>query len=213
MYIGGIYMSDETGLVKVEDRELVTHFDGNINVAVTIRGISHTRNLSEDLNVDEENIQTVLQQAPGKTAYWHMLYEQQRSIVQRIKVAMERKYAKLNMQFRKDATNDGAKTSTNEIEARILCDEDYQTLQDRYLDEQEKERILKAAINSLDELRSTLISFSSNMRTLGDVKVKHFKRGESTAKGGHAAIQENITKAKENLLADKLRANREAAKQ
>ena len=69
----------------------------------------------------------------------------------------------------------------------------------------------------LDKNLVRLIWFTSEADngdiTLGDVKVKHFKRGESTAKGGHAAIQENITKAKENLLADKLRANREAAKQ
>jgi hypothetical protein len=176
--------------------------DGGIEVSVTISGTNHTRSLSDDLKVTEEHIQEVLIQAPGKTAHWNLLYQQQKSIKGRVKTSLESKHAELNLRFRKEANQDGVKISANEVEAKILCSPEYQELQNILLDEQEKENVLKACVDAIDELKSTLISLSANMRTLGDVKIKHLP------KGGAAKVAEAVTEAKESLLAQRIKANR-----
>jgi len=143
-----------------------------IVIEVKLDGQLHKRNLSEDLAVDEEHINVYLQRAPGLTAYWNTLLEKQRSIVQRIKVTKDRKFAELSKHYRSIIVNDTGKVSNAQIEANILSDPDYQKIEDELLDNQEKELLLKGAVEAIRELRSTLISLSANMRQAGNISIK-----------------------------------------
>ena len=162
MYQGGIHMTEE------EQQTLPP-----IIISVEIAGEMVRRNLSDDLKVDEEHINEYLRRAPGLTAYWNTLFEKQRSITQRNKVALDRLYASKDRRYREIARADDRKPVNAEIEAEVLNDEDYINLQEEFLDNQEKELLLKGAVEAIRELRSTLISLSANMRHSGNIGVKN----------------------------------------
>jgi len=184
--------------------ELVKQKDGAIEITVNIQGTEYQRNLSDDLAVTEDHIQEVLIQAPGKATFWNMLYQKQRSVVQKLKVTMERTYAELNTEYRRNADQDGKKISQDEVAAMILCNKDYQEIQDTLLVEQEKSNVLKAATDGIESLKSTLISLSANMRSQIGIHVKEEKK----SKWSPAATEEVVRKGKENAFAAKERARR-----
>lgn len=130
------------------------------------------RKLSDDLAVDEEHINDTLLRAPGITAYWASLYERQRGITQRKKVELERLRAQKDKHYRTLAKRGSDRVSNAEIAAMIQTDEEYTAVEDEYLQLHETELILKAALEAIKELRSTLISLSANMRTERQIKQK-----------------------------------------
>ncbi len=142
-----------------------------VQIQVRVGDEIHTRNLSDDLRVDEEHINEYLTRAPGLTAYYNMLYEKQRSIVTRNKVALERLYATLDAQYRKQKRDDDQKPVNAEIENLVKLNDDYCTLEDQLVENQETLNLLKAAVESIKEMRSTLISLSANMRSSGSIRV------------------------------------------
>jgi hypothetical protein len=138
-----------------------------MEIAITINGEVHKRNLANDLSVDEEHINDTLIDAPGKTAYWNYLYQCQKSIVSKQKVKVERYAAELGKRLREEARADDHRTTDKSVADEIASDEIYQSLQNELLDMEELENQLKAAVEAIRELRSTLISLSANLRTEG----------------------------------------------
>jgi hypothetical protein len=136
-----------------------------IVISVELNGTTHRRDLMEDLVVDEEHIDQYLIEAPGKTAWWHHLYEQQKTRCQKQEVKIERLAAELDVKFRKEADDDSRRVTDKAILSLIKTDEEYQGLEDELLEMKETLNILKAAVAAIGELRSTLISLSANMRT------------------------------------------------
>lgn len=144
----------------------------SIVVSMEMGGEIVKRNLSEDLKLDEEHINEYLIRQPGIVAYWNNLHERQKSVVDRVKVAKQRKYAELQRHYRDIAKNDESRVTNAEIESRIFADTAFQEIEDRLLEEEEKCGVLKSAVEALREMRSTLISLSANMRAGGDIKIK-----------------------------------------
>jgi hypothetical protein len=143
-----------------------------IIITVKIGGVVEQRNLSDDLSVSEDHINEYLIRSPALTAYWNMLHEKQRSIVQRTEVAVKRKRGEIAKRQRELRRSDNEKISVSEIESLIDCDPDFQEIENQYLDLCDNERLLKGAVDSIKELRSILISLSANMRQSGHIKIK-----------------------------------------
>lgn len=151
-----------------------------LEITVSMGGQIYKRSLLDDLTVDEEHVNTYLVEAPGKTAWWHQLYEQQKTKVQKQEVALKRKHAELSKHYRKSAADDGQKISNAEVESLVISDPEYQNIEDALLDMQETLNLLRGAVEAVKELRSTLISLSANLRT--EFKPTKFKEaGESAS--------------------------------
>ena len=131
------------------------------------------RDLAADLALDEDHINEWIKKQPALVAYWNMLFQKQRSIVERTKIRKQRKYAELDKKIRQSAANDGRSITNKEVEQGVFLDEEYQAIEEELLQAEETLGILKAAIEAIRNQGSALIGLSANMRAEGSiVKIK-----------------------------------------
>ncbi len=122
---------------------------GDMVVTVVVDGDNVTRNLKEDLEIDETYIGNALFKSSGITAYWHMLFEKQKTIVQKTKVALDRLRAGIGYKIRKEAKSDGERVTDKAVDEQIIIDNTYQDLEERLLEAQETLNILKGAVEAI----------------------------------------------------------------
>lgn len=141
----------------------------SIVINVEVDGQIEKRDLTKDLSVQDEHINEWLQKAPGIIAYWHTLYEKQKSIVDKHEVKLNRKRAEVEKEIRKQRKQDESKITNSEIQSEIITNESFQELEDKFFDLRETMHLLKAASEAVKSLNSTLYSLSSNMRYTGSI--------------------------------------------
>jgi len=145
----------------------------DMEIVIKINGNLEKRNLRDDLKIDEAHINDYLIRAPGITAYYHRLYETQKTKVQKEEVSLTRLKAEIDKRERVKARADNRKITSSEIDAIVALDKNYQILEDQSLESQETLNILKGAVEAIRELRSTLISLSANLRSSGDIRLRN----------------------------------------
>lgn len=127
------------------------------------------RNLKEDLAVDIDHINEVLIQNPGKTAYYNTLFQRIKSQADKVQARLRKIEATADKTIRLE----NPEATETQIKNLVVLNEERLAAEAYLLELREQQGLLAAAIEAMKDMRSTLISLSSNMRAeLGGVMVK-----------------------------------------
>ena len=156
--------------------------DQKIIVKVEFEGFSWERDLLADLTVTPDQINEVLLKAPATVAYWQTAYAKVKNRANTLATLLKRKEAELDRTIRESMNTAAAESglkgqkakilTEGDIKAQIIIDLGFMEIEDEFLKTREAEQTLKAACDSLHELRSTLIQLSANLRAEGYIAPK-----------------------------------------
>jgi len=137
----------------------------SLTITFTFTNGEIRRSLKDDLELsDPALIDDYLIKHPANTAYWNAMWQMSKSRVEKLKYRLEVYYAELDKNLREKALEDGEKLSEPQIKQLIISDSKYRKIKEQLLDLQEQDGLLKAAVEALGHMKSSLISFSSNLR-------------------------------------------------
>jgi hypothetical protein len=161
----------------------------NLTITVMIEGIQFSRSLTDDLNVSEDEINRWLKEQPTKMAYWSIwsgraevildAMEHNLKKVEAEAYAAERKkiYDQYKTEFHDYAilpppeqkVQAKPKEPTADVyKYAIEYSPEYREAVNKVIQAKEVVKYMKSAVTALYDLRSTLISLSSNMRSERD---------------------------------------------
>jgi len=120
--------------------------------------------LSDDLKINRETIDTALSRQPGLFGWIAVLEAMATNQVDKRKVELDRCYSQLDIRFRKEARRKEGKITEAQLLAMISTDETYIKHQDRYLSAKRDAGLLKALVMALVHKRDSMVALVNLMR-------------------------------------------------
>lgn len=126
--------------------------------------LEYASTLEQDLHIDRSNLSEEFSEHSSRYAWYSTAYELALDYENRLKTALERLYAKLDVEARTSFELNGVKATEKKIENHVLMHPDYVAVADAYNDAKLQTGLIKAARDAMIMKKDCLISLGANIR-------------------------------------------------
>lgn len=130
----------------------------------TIGKNTYRSTVDEDLFIDQTNLADAYAFHPKKFAFYSTGYELAVNHEAKLKVELERTYARMDEIARRMLADSGKKFTETMVESVVITSEDYRFIQDAYLEAQKQTGLLRAARDAMIHRKDMLVSLGANYR-------------------------------------------------
>ena len=144
-----------------------TNFTG-LEVKFEVGGITYHATLEDDIEIDQNDLNTEFMNQPKKFAWWAVLSELAKDKSATLKNQLGRLYAKLDHQVRTEAQNGKVKLTEKMVENTVTDKAEYNDLLAELTKARNEHGMLSAGREAFVQRKEMLISLGANYRMEGN---------------------------------------------
>jgi len=155
------------GIYSTEEVTSLGANKANTYIRLKLNGKLYEADLKEEVQIDEDDINTEVLQQPGKSAWWNTLHTLIQDKAGKLKRQLERKKAEIAINIRTkqyERLTSTLKITEKAIDELITSDEEYIELEEKYYKVIKQVNLLKDARIAFDQRVGMLQTYSSNKR-------------------------------------------------
>lgn len=170
------------------------------NLEIEVDGTTHeTDTVSEDLFIDENNLNDEFVRQAGNFAWYAVLAAEAESYRDKLKFELEVLEADLDKQVREELELRGEKITEKVVSAEILKKQEYRDKKQDLLEAARQLGIMKAVKEGLVQKKDMLISLGANMRNENDsgLRILQEKADRTTKSSAAKRVKAKAKKKRE----------------
>jgi hypothetical protein len=172
------------------------------NVEIDVNGkLQEVDTVSEDLFIDEDNLNEEYIKQPGTFAWYAVLTAEAEAYRDKLKFDLEVLAADLDKQVREEIELRGDKVTEKLVETEVGRKQEYRNKKEELLEANRQLNVMKAVKEGLVQKKDMLISLGANMRNEKDSSVRILQE-EAKTKTKASAVKRKVRAKKNKELND-----------